>query len=186
MSAIGCLLGLGLLGRLLSQIGYIAACQLRAFGAKTSGDVIGHGRDVVVGIALAEGRHEDLALGCLAIDAMDDRLRHIGGTGIVYRAYASKSGIAIDLTDAGPVMAAGASAGENLFAARIGIRHGTFLVRWRRRQSDGARQVASLGGYAAQIGRQSVHVIWQQIAEAVVSRFAHLAGRSAMSVGMAG
>src|ERR1700753_3636692 len=66
-----------LLRDLLAQRHNVLGGQLGTLGAEAGGDVIGHCRDLVVGIGVAEGGHEDVALGGVAVHAIDHGLRRI-------------------------------------------------------------------------------------------------------------
>src|SRR5580700_2719219 len=50
------------LGRLRSQLCHILRSELRSLAAEACGDVVGHIRDLLVGISIAERGHRDSAL----------------------------------------------------------------------------------------------------------------------------
>src|SRR5258707_14206876 len=90
-----------------------------ALGAEARGDEIRYRRNVGVGIAVAESRHEDHTLSGLANHAVDDRLRHVGGRWVVDGAHARERGVFAGRAHARPIVTRGAGAGEDYPAARI-------------------------------------------------------------------
>jgi hypothetical protein len=73
------------LRHLLAQLGDITRGEARALGAETRGDIVGHRRDLVVGIGVAEGRHRERAVRRQSRGPPQHDLRDIGAAGIVDR-----------------------------------------------------------------------------------------------------
>src|SRR5712671_3695088 len=70
-------------GRLLPQLGHVLGGKLRSFAAEARGDVVGHGRNLGIGVGVAERRHRDGILWRMSLGPGNHDLRDVRCTGIV-------------------------------------------------------------------------------------------------------
>src|SRR6266850_4158190 len=94
-------------GRLLPQLGHVLGGKLRSFAAEARGDVVGHGRNLGIGVGVAERRHRDGILWRMSLGPGNHDLRDVRCTGIVDCPGAGQCGERRDRAFTGPVMATG-------------------------------------------------------------------------------
>jgi hypothetical protein len=104
---------------LLPQLCDVPCGDLRALAAKASGDVVGDGCNLGIGIDVAKGRHRDHPRRSMTLGAGDNDLRDTGRSGIVDGPGARERGEWRDGAFAGPAVTAYAGTFEYHLAARV-------------------------------------------------------------------